>query len=458
MKIYKKLIVMIGALLLMCTAFWSTASFAATTADSSYSAAKSYMIKTVTTPEVGSIGGEWAVIGLARSEAAVSSTYYSTYYNKVCTYVKDNINADEQLHRAKSTDNSRIIVSVTSIGKDATNVSGHNLLAGLSDLDFVKKQGINGPIWALIAADTGSYEFPKAASGKTQTTRESLISYILSQELSDGGWALSGTTSDPDITGMALQALAPYYATNTKVKAAADKAISCLSSLQNPDGTYSSWGTKNSESCSQVIVALTSLGINPSTDERFIKNGKSVVDGLLTFSLSGGGFLHAFSGGGQDNTPNQMGTEQAFYALTSFMRFKSGKTSLYDMSDVTGRSSSVSFPPAGTKLKIGKVTYKITVPSTKTTIGSVTLISADKSLTGLVIPPTVANDGITYNVTKVGAKACKGHKALKTVVIGKNVTSIGKQAFMNCTSLSTLVMGSQVKNIDKTAFKGCNLK
>ena len=99
-------------------------------------------------------------------------------------------------------------------------------------------------------------------------TREKLIETILGAALEDGGWTLSGTKADPDMTAMAIQALAPYYKTNETVKAAVDKALEALSALQRNDGGFGSWGTVNSESCAQVIVALTALGSNtPATGD-----------------------------------------------------------------------------------------------------------------------------------------------------------------------------------------------
>ena len=99
-------------------------------------------------------------------------------------------------------------------------------------------------------------------------TREKLIQVILDAQLNDGGWDLSAGKADPDMTAMAIQALAPYYKTNETVKAAVDKALDVLSSLQQGDGGFGSWGTVNSESCAQVIVALTALGSNtPATGD-----------------------------------------------------------------------------------------------------------------------------------------------------------------------------------------------
>lgn len=281
------------------------------------------------TPSVGSIGGEWMVIGLARSDQNVPGV--EDYYKKVLEYVAENIDPETgRLHKAKSTDNSRIIIALTAIGKDVTNVGGYNLLAGLSDLEFVKYQGNNGPIWALLALDSGNYPVP---SGGT-VTRRALIDEILRVQTSDGGWTVFGDKADSDMTGMALTALAPYYTKDLKVQEAIDKAIARLSEMQDEDGGYSTSydGTTKiatSESISQVVTALSALGINADTDPRFVKNGNSVIDALLRYYVKGGGFKHIM-----DGELDGMATEQAYYALTAYYRFLSGKTNLYDMTDI----------------------------------------------------------------------------------------------------------------------------
>ena len=275
---------------------------------------------TLGTPGVGSTGGEWMTIGLTRSGRTVPAGYYDA----VVEYVKANADANERLHRAKVTDNARIILALTAIGKDVTNVGGHNLLKGMDNMAYVQKQGINGPIFTLIALD--SHNYPTMGD----VTREKLIQVILDAQLPGGGWNLSGENADTDMTAMAIQALAPYYKTNETVKAAVDKALEALSALQRGDGGFGSWGTVNSESCAQVIVALTALGIDPATDSRFVKNGSTVLGALAGFYVDGGGFKHT-----ADGERNGMATEQGYYALAAYYRFVNGQTSLYDMSDVT---------------------------------------------------------------------------------------------------------------------------
>ena len=275
---------------------------------------------TLGTPTVNSTGGEWMVIGLARSGRTVPAGYY----DNVVEYVKAKADANERLHPAKVTDNARVILALTAIGKDVTNVGGHNLLKGLDSMDYVQTQDINGPIFTLIALD--SHNYPTMGD----VTREKLIQVILDAQLPDGGWNLSGENADTDMTAMAIQALAPYYKTNETVKAAVDKALEALSALQRTDGGFGSWGTVNSESCAQVIVALTALGIDPTADSRFVKNGHTVLDALAGFYVTGGGFRHTAGG-----ERNDMATEQGYYALAAYYRFVNGQTRLYDMSDVT---------------------------------------------------------------------------------------------------------------------------
>lgn len=100
-----------------------------------------------------------------------------------------------------------------------------------------------------------------------------------------------------------------------------------LADLQEPNGAYTSWGEENSESVSQVIVALTELGISPD-DERFVKNGQTLEQVLLRFAQEDGSFRHT-----ADGKSDEMATEQALYALAAISRAQDGRTTLYDMTD-----------------------------------------------------------------------------------------------------------------------------
>ncbi|MGN1132073.1 MAG: hypothetical protein ACI4RL_04150 [Ruminococcus sp.] len=303
----------------------TTTSFSASSKENTCYEQTGKLLSSQTPQGVSSIGGEWLVIGLARGNISVSKNYYSDYKEKVIEIIKEK---DGVLSSSKYSEYSRVILALTSIGEDVTDVGGYNLLSYLSDFTKVKRQGINGPIWALIALDSNNYSVPKGES-TDNTTREKLIDYILGKELSTGGWTMAGNTPDPDVTAMAVTVLSKYYNSNKEVKNAVDKGVTVLSDIQKSSGNFSSGGVINSESVSQVIVCLSSLGINPDTDKRFICDGKSLVDVLLSFSVSGGGFAHQKGG-----EYNQMATEQGFYALVAYERLLQDRTSLFDMTDV----------------------------------------------------------------------------------------------------------------------------
>ena len=327
----------VGLLLAVCMALSLSAPALAvsdTELQSDVTASAAYMVKTVSNPQVGSIGGEWAVLGLARSGYSVPESYYQNYYAAVETYVKA---CRGVLHEKKYTEYSRVIVALTAIGRDPANVAGYNLLTPLGDFDKTVWQGINGPIWALIALDSGKYAMPVNKSAAKQASRQMYVDEILARQLDDGGWNLTDRggsgSADPDITGMALQALAKYQ-DQSAVKTTTDKALSCLSKMQSADGGFASWGTANSESCVQVIVALCELGVKLD-DSRFVKNGHTMLENLLRFRRADGSFQHTADGSGN----NQMSTEQGFYGLVSAQRAASGKASLYRMTDALTVSS-----------------------------------------------------------------------------------------------------------------------
>ena len=284
-----------------------------------------YLQAQIAAPGTGSVGGDWLIFGLARSGVKVPQKYFDAYYENVEAAVREK---NGVLSDRKYTEYSRTVLALTAIGKNPVDVAGFDLLKPLADFEQVTKQGINGTIFALLAMDSGKYEIPENPDAAVQSTRQMYVDELLARELPDGGWTLTGGEPDVDITAMTLQALAKYR-DQADVTAAVERGLAVLSSLQEPDGGYTSWGSSNSESVAQVIVALTELGV-PLDDERFVKNGVTVEDALLRFAQESGAFVHVLDGGGDDG----MATEQAFYALASIHRAETGETTLYDMTDV----------------------------------------------------------------------------------------------------------------------------
>ena len=234
-------------------------------------------------------GDEWSVLSIARNGLS-DNVWNQLYITRVENKVKEI--GSNVLKKNESTENSKIILLLNATGGDPENVGGYNLVKPLADYNYVSKQGVNGTIYALLALDSKNYEIPKLEGEGIQTTRAMLINAILDSQIKGGGWDWmpDAETPDPDLTGMAIQALAPYYnAKDESVKKAVDSVVDLLAKKQDADGGYSSWGKANSCSCAQVICGLTlsTLGIDADKDERFIKNGNSLLDATISYYDNG---------------------------------------------------------------------------------------------------------------------------------------------------------------------------
>ena len=301
--------------------------------DEAYAGAKAYIQSAVSAPVVSYLFGEWAVLGQARAGVELSDAYIQAYYDKVVAYVRKNMGADGVLrdpesHNPVITDNERIALALTAIGKDPANVGGINLLTALQDRNIMQvtdtsNTDINGLVMGLLALNSRNY---------TSDTSW-LVQAVLAQQNEDGSWSASADTkpaSDVDMTAMALQALAPYYKDggNETVNTAVNKALQWLSDK------YKGTGYTSAESCAQVVIALSALNLDANTDARFTKTveGKtlSVLGNLLQYRVAkNGGFKHQFA----DKAVNEMATEQALCAMAAYARFTEKANALYDMTD-----------------------------------------------------------------------------------------------------------------------------
>ncbi len=260
-------------------------------------------------------GNAWMVLCLARDGRA-DETMAEAYYNEIKAALEEA--GGNKLDEGYSTVNSREAIVLTALGYDATDVDGANLLEPLSDLDYI--QYLNGYVYALLAFDSADYE---ASEG----LRNQLIEKILEGKLEDGGYAWFGDEGDVDLTAMVLTALAPYADSNEDVKAAIEEGLALLSSKQKDDGSFPGYdGVSNTESAAQVLIALSSLGIDGSKDERFVKEGGNVLDAVTAYYLGDGQFSHI-----ADPVSDFYATYQAYQALISYYRMVNGERAFYDI-------------------------------------------------------------------------------------------------------------------------------
>ena len=281
--------------------------------------AAAYMLDAVPSPACAQVGGDWMMFGLARAGVRIPTATQNAYLQNVRQLL---IEKNGILTKNKLTEYSRLTLAATALGYNARNLYGYDLLSPLTNLTNATKQGVNGAIYALLAFDAGGYALNNAS-----VTRQDFISYILQAQRKNGSWALTAAgDADADITAMAILALHPYRG-QTAVTNAINRGLAALSSMQTSDGGYAYRGNCSAECTAQVLCMMSALGI-PVTDPRFVKNGNTVLDHLLSFALSDGSFSHVHGG----NTDG-FATEQAFYALTAYRRMLDGDSALYCMTD-----------------------------------------------------------------------------------------------------------------------------
>jgi len=286
-----------------------------------------YIAATVTAPIVNSVGGEWAILALARGGASVPGGYYAGYANTVKQTLRGN-GGILPSSATRKTEYSRVVIALSALGEDVTNFDGRNLLLPLANISDVTAQGLNGAVYALLAFDALRLDIPTIANTALQTTRRKLVDFILGRELPGGGFPWVGTTASPDVTAMALQALAPYQAEEA-VAAVVARALTALSNTQAANGGFA-WEAEGEacEGVAQVVIALAAHEIDPAADARFAKSGGNAMDALLRFQKANGSFNHVAAGTGSI----QMATEQAACALAAYDRLINGEAALYDMS------------------------------------------------------------------------------------------------------------------------------
>ena len=339
MKTLRNLTALAAALLLALTlcvpAFGETPSWGALAADiataqqAERGIADNQPLLTEDAFPAGSSVSDWTALALARAGIADD---YAGYLARLQAYVERQYAENGSLHAVKATEYHRIALTVAALGGDPASFgtksdgTAIDLIAegtyNWQGEDGLGGQGLNGWIFALLTMDAVGAEAPADA----RYSRQDMLDAIVSAQLPDGGFALGGSAMDVDITAMALQALAPYQAQYPEV---IDAALNALSAAQTVNGGYESWGTENGESCAQVILALCALDIDPTADERFQKNQRNVVEALMDFRLSDGGFAH--EKGGQLDA---MACEQAMQALTAMELRQQGEGRFFDLTDV----------------------------------------------------------------------------------------------------------------------------
>ncbi len=242
-------------------------------------------------------GAEWYVIGLYQS----GNYDFSAYKDALHGYVENN---------TISSASTRLKLALCLMAVDGSEET----ISELTE-NSIGQQGIMSLVFGLHLINNGHVS--------EDYTADVLKSELLALQHEDGGWSITGQYGDVDVTAMTIQALAPYYAEEI-INASVDKALVFLSEGQLADGDFASYGVANPESTAQVITALSSLDIDAFSDERFIKNENTLLDGILKYRLEDGSFSHTLGGESSETS-----TVQVFYSLVAYIRWQEGRSGIY---------------------------------------------------------------------------------------------------------------------------------
>lgn len=249
-----------------------------------------------------------AVYALWTSGATVPSGFYDEYLQALADW------RDLAVKRGKTAYIPGAIRTVAAMGLDVTDFAGHDLMDALRKPELVEadEDRLDMLMDLDAAGDAGKAD-------EFNTLREQLLTETLARQQDSGEFRYTskwpaelkqkGVDDEPDrfdyilLTAKSVQALAPYQ-DRKDVSTAIDKALEYLSEQQLPSGGFVKYGDEDVEEDAAVLEMLAALGIS-LTDERFTKDGHTVLDGMMGWYQSthaeqaetpGQGFYREFIG------------------------------------------------------------------------------------------------------------------------------------------------------------------
>ncbi|MBQ4311777.1 MAG: terpene cyclase/mutase family protein, partial [Oscillospiraceae bacterium] len=204
--------------------------------------------------------------------------------------------------------------------------------------------------------------------------------HILTQQHEDGGWSVIGDKGDIDVTAMVISSLAPMYEDSTDISASVERGVAFLSEHQLESGGFMSMGAENPESSAQVIMALTALKTDFMSDERFIKNGSTIIDAVMKFRTEDGAFSHK-----EGTSADRTATVQMFYALSYYLDSECGNYYFFDLKRTapppaeTSAETSAETAPGTSETTVTSAPATQTEEYTETTVGDLSLTGSTES-------------------------------------------------------------------------------
>ncbi len=255
----------------------------------------------------------WSVMSFIKADAAFDSEKAKeVLLSQVAELTSDNTSEHYAVYA----------LALTALGVDSTAVKLDERRVNLFR-ELIKRYDSEprSPVslaYSLLAFDSFGYAFPYDGI----SYRDYIIP-LLEMQVTGGGYALTGNEYDTGATAVVLCALSPYYqdkryVNNKEVTKIVENCVKILSAKQTESGGFTTRGKENSGAAAMVAIALTTLGIDPETDPRFVKE-QGIISNILNYQTKDGGFANAI--GGESST---VSTEQAIMALSSYAAYKSG--------------------------------------------------------------------------------------------------------------------------------------
>ncbi len=332
------------------------------------------------------------VISLSQGGFSDNFNNYSAVLNN---FISDKYRTNEKLYSLPVSSGAQMSLALLACGINPYTLTGENgktydfIAENIFNRDAaysLGKGGIEGYAWGLIALDAYNYDFDV----DILKIREDIMSKIVDSQLPDGSYASTNSTSPYYLSALSVLALANDYNNEKRkneiknetirlkkeidkqrkeeglkvtfeeyekeygmeeqltlyhyIDMCVDKSLALLSEKQSKNGAYTDYEKSNIQTTSAVITALCTLGIDPEKDERFIKDGKTLIDGLLEYQSSDGSFKYI------DSTNPKNETIDALAALIAYRRFLENKTPLYDFSEKNMQYASDMLQPSKTDI------------------------------------------------------------------------------------------------------------
>jgi len=258
---------------------------------------------------------DWPAVAIFSAERNSSSINNK----KALAWKEQEIKEGNDFNPSRATDYQRTIIGILSVGGNPRAFSERNLVEAVLKsqmssgkfADTIEGKGerlVNSHIWGIISLYSAGEKIPNP---------EGAYNWLVSKQNSDGGFGIfTGAKSDLDMTSMALTA---FSALGRKPSDKyVFKAMEFIKSRQTKTGGFEIFGQENPDTASTVVQGLVALGINPVSKEWVKVNDKNMIDFIMSFQLSDGGFSH-IRGGEAD----MLATTRALTALADYYNSKS---------------------------------------------------------------------------------------------------------------------------------------